>query len=61
MSQLECMTADGITDAARIARREYHKKWQREHKDKVKEYHNKYWNKKAEQIQAEKAADNSSK
>lgn len=63
MSQLECLTADGITEAAKEARREYHREWQKRNRDKVKQYHDKYWNKKAEQIQAEKekAADNSGK
>ena len=36
-----------MTEAARAARREYKKKWQRENADKVKKYQADYWNRKA--------------
>lgn len=38
-----------MTDKAKEARRAYKRKWQRENRDKVKEYQTRYWNKKAEQ------------
>ena len=34
-----------MTKEAREARREYHRKWQRENPDRVKEYQRKYWEK----------------
>ena len=37
-----------MTEAARAARREYKKKWQRENADKVKKYQADYWNRKAQ-------------
>ena len=43
-----------MTDKAKEARRAYKRKWQRENRDKVKEYQTRYWNKKAEQAEAEK-------
>lgn len=50
--ELECLKTDGITEAAKRARREYHNKWRKEHPEKVKEYNNKYWNKKAAEAEA---------
>ena len=44
-----------MTEAAKAARREYKKKWQRENADKVKEYQARYWDKKAQEA-ASKAA-----
>jgi hypothetical protein len=41
-----------MTDKAKEARRAYKRKWQRENRDKVKEYQTRYWNKKAEQAEA---------
>ena len=47
-----------MTDKAKEARRAYKRKWQRENRDKVKEYQTRYWNKKAEQAeQAERDAE----
>ena len=42
-----------ISEAARIARREYHKKWQKENRSKVVLYQNRYWEKKARAEAAE--------
>lgn len=41
-----------MTEAARAARREYKKKWQRENADKVKKYQADYWNRKAQEAAA---------
>lgn len=41
-----------MTEAARAARREYKKKWQRENADKVKQYQANYWNRKAQEAAA---------
>ena len=32
-----------LSDRAKQAKREYHRKWQRANKDKVKSYQEKYW------------------
>ena len=37
-----------LTEAAKAASREYHKKWQQENRDKVKSYQSRYWEKKAQ-------------
>lgn len=44
-----------MTKAARETRREYHRKWQRENPDRVKEYQRRYWEKQAERNQADEA------
>ena len=41
-----------MNDAAKAARREYKKKWQREHPEKVKQYQARYWDKKAREAAA---------
>lgn len=46
-----------MTEAARAARREYKKKWQRENRDKVKKYQADYWNRKAQAAAAAAAED----
>ena len=38
---------DVLTEEAKRVRREYNAKWQREHPDKVREYHRRYWEKQA--------------
>lgn len=38
-----------MTDAARQARREYKRAWNRANPEKVKQYQEKYWSKKAAQ------------
>lgn len=40
-----------MTNKAREARRAYKRKWQRENKDKVREYQKRYWEKKALEMQ----------
>lgn len=40
---------------AREARRDYKRKWQRDNKDKVKEYQRRYWERKAKENQADEA------
>ena len=42
------------TDAAKEARREYNRKWARDHREQRAESTRKYWARKAEQFQAEK-------
>ena len=37
-----------MTEAAKQARREYKRKWQQEHPEKVKKYQSDYWNRKAQ-------------
>lgn len=41
-----------MNDKAIQARREYKRKWNAEHRDKVKEYQRKYWEKKAAELDA---------
>ena len=41
-----------MSEAAKAARREYKKKWQRDNADKVKEYQRRYWDKKAREAAA---------
>lgn len=41
-----------MNEAAKQARREYKRKWQRENPDKVKEYQARYWDKKAREAAA---------
>ena len=38
-----------MTDAAKEARREYKRAWNKANPDKVKQYRDNYWNKRAEQ------------
>lgn len=38
-----------ITQEAREARRAYKREWNRKNKDKLREYNERYWQKKAEQ------------
>lgn len=38
-----------MTEEAKKARREYYKKWRKDHPGKDKEYHARYWTKKAAQ------------
>ena len=38
-----------MNEEAKALRREYHRNWQRAHKDKVKEYTENYWERKAAQ------------
>ncbi len=41
-----------MNEAAREARRAYKRKWQRENPDKVKQYQENYWNRKAQEAAA---------
>ncbi len=43
-----------MTQSAAEARRAYKRKWNKEHADKVKQYQEKYWAKKAAATPAEK-------
>lgn len=45
-----------MNKAAKEKQREYHRKWQQEHRDKVKKYQSDYWNRKAAQDNAAQAA-----
>lgn len=45
-----------MNEAAQEARRAYKREWQRKNRDKVKEYQNRYWERKAQEAAA---ADNS--
>lgn len=36
-----------VVEAAKLAQREYHRKWKRENKEKVRIYQERYWAKKA--------------
>ena len=38
-----------MNDAAKEARKAYKRHWQREHPDKVKQYQENYWNRKAQE------------
>lgn len=42
-----------MTEAAKAARREYMKKWQRENRDKIKAAQARYWDKKAREAEAQ--------
>lgn len=42
-----------MTEAAKEARRAYQRKWNRENPDKLREYKERYWERKAEQAEAE--------
>lgn len=44
-----------LTDKAKEARRAYKRAWNHANRDKVKAAQARYWNKKAEQMEAEKA------
>ena len=41
-----------MTDKAVAARRAYKRAWAKQNRDKVREYQNRYWHKKAEQQEA---------
>jgi hypothetical protein len=43
-------STEKVTDAATEARRAYKRKWNAAHKDKVKEYQKKYWERKAAEL-----------
>ena len=46
-----------MTDKALEARRAYKRKWSADNREKVKEYQDRYWEKRAEQEAAEQEAD----
>lgn len=47
-----------MNEAAKEARRAYKRKWQRENPDKVKQYQEKYWSRKAQEAaEAEPCSD----
>lgn len=41
-----------MNEAAKAARREYKRNWQRKNRDKVKKYQEDYWNRKAQEAAA---------
>lgn len=41
-----------MNEAAKEARREYKRRWNREHPEKVRQYQANYWTRKAEQAKA---------
>ena len=43
-----------MTEAWKKARNEYFRKWRAAHKDKVRQYNENYWNKKAALAQSER-------
>lgn len=48
--------SEKLTDAAKIARREYKRKWYAQHPEKQREYQQRYWERKAaEQAEQQKA------
>lgn len=47
------MSKKEITEAAAEARRQYQKKWYAKNRDKVKAYHQRYWERKAASIAAD--------
>lgn len=49
------MSKKEITEAAAEARRQYQKNWYAKNRDKVKEYHKRYWERKAADTAAAKA------
>ena len=54
MREQQSKTAEPVkmSDAAKAAKREAHRKWQRENREKVKEYQARYWNKQAMLVEA---------
>ena len=46
-----------MTEEAKEARREYKRQWQRANRDKVKQYQEAYWNRKAEAARKAAAED----
>lgn len=50
-----------MNEKAKEARRAYKRKWYRENKDKIKVYNEKYWSKKAAEMEAQAAAEESNK
>ena len=50
------MSKKEITEAAAEARRQYQKNWYAKNRDKVKEYHKRYWERKAASNAADTAA-----
>lgn len=47
-----------LTERARAARRKYQNDWRRKNKDKVRQYNNNFWEKRAEKTAAESEANN---
>ena len=45
-----------MTEAAKEARRAYRRQWQRDNRDKVKQYQANYWERKAQRAAADQAA-----
>ena len=46
-----------MTEAAKIARREYKREWNRRNPDKVKAAQRRYWEKKAAELQQDQAGE----
>lgn len=51
------MTNSQNTNKAAEARRAYYKRWRAANKDKVKQYNETYWQRKAERMEREAAGD----
>lgn len=50
------LEVENMTDAAREARNAYRRQWAAAHPDKVREWQRRYWEKKAQQAEAEALA-----
>ena len=50
-----------LSEQARIAQREYQRKWRAANKDKVRNRNNRYWEKKGKKLAQESEADNEQK
>lgn len=44
------MSDETIRDYIKLAKREYHREWQRNNRDKIKKAQQRYWQKKAKEI-----------
>lgn len=47
-----------VSDAARMAQREYARQWRRKNPDKVREKNRRYWERKAKQLQENRGENN---
>lgn len=52
------MCNDNMSDLMRKAKNEYHKKWQRQNLDKVKQAQKRYWEKKAKELRNKERTEN---
>ena len=56
MENIKNITPEELERAAKEAQRKYNKEWQQNNRDKVREYHHRYWLKKAAQLLEERQA-----